>query len=225
MPSVPDLPPVLRAQSLADQAYQSIREGIATGLFQAGERVTERGLAARLDVSPTPVREALRRLEQDGLIERVSARQLRVVERSPDTLHELLLTGAVLRALEARFATGKITGEALDRMAALIDDLVENHDRGDADNLRRAREFDAEIERAADNPTLRGLIESLAIVGQERRIRTAESLRLHPDLGEQRLEGHREILAALRKRDPDAVEQAFRRQATTGVDLLLRDLP
>src|SRR5215469_10198275 len=133
--TAPELPPVRRAQSLADQAYQSIREGIATGLFEAGERVTERGLAARLGVSPTPVREALRRLEQDGLVERVSPRELRVVEHSPVTLRELLLTSAVLRALEARFATSKITDAALDRMEALLDSLAADHDRVDADEL------------------------------------------------------------------------------------------
>jgi DNA-binding GntR family transcriptional regulator len=216
---------VQRSQSLADQAYQSLREGIATGLFEAGERVTERGLAARLNVSPTPVREALRRLEQDGLVERVSPRELRVVEHSPGTLRELLLTGAVLRALEARFATGKITDAALDRMGALVDSLADDHDRVDADDLRRiAREFDLEIEKAAGNPALRGLIQSLSIVGQERLTRAVQSMREHAEIGERRLQGHRDILAALRSRDPDAVEQAFRRQATSGVELLLGDL-
>lgn len=225
MTTAPDLPPVQRAQSLADQAYRSIREGIATGMFDAGERVTERGLAARLNVSPTPVREALRRLEQDGLIERVSARQLRVVEHSPDTLRELLLTGAVLRALEARFATHKITDAALHRMAAMIDALAAGgHDRTDQDALRIAREFDLEIERAAGNPTLRGLIQSVSIVGQERRTRSVEMMRSHLEIAFQRIQGHRDILAALRERDPDAVEQAFRRHATAGVELLLGGL-
>jgi DNA-binding GntR family transcriptional regulator len=219
-----DLPPVRRGQSLADQAYESIREGIATGLFEAGERVTERGLAARLDVSPTPVREALRRLEQDGLIERVSARQVRVVEHSPDTLRELLLAGAVLRALEARYATHKITEGALDRMAALVDALADGEDQSNVDNLRMAREFDQEIERAASNPTLRGLIQSLSIVGQERRARAVQSMREHPEIGMRRVRGHRDILAAFRSRDPDAVEQAFRRNAVGGVELLLSDL-
>jgi DNA-binding GntR family transcriptional regulator len=222
--TAPDLAPLQRAQSLADQAYQAIREGIATGLFEAGERVTERGLATRLGVSPTPVREALRRLEQDGLIERVSARQVRVVEHSPDTVRELMLTGAALRAMEARFATPKITDAALDRMAALVDTLADNRQRTDLDYLRLARQFDMEIENAANNPTLRGLIQSLAIVGQERRTRSVESMRVHSEIGARRLQGHRDILAALRSRDPDAVEQAFRRHASTGVDLLLKNL-
>ncbi len=224
MTSAPDLPPLLRAESLAEQAYQAIREGIATGLFSAGERVTERGLATRLSVSATPVREALRRLEQEGLIERVSARELRVVDHSSGTLRELLLTGAVLRALEARFATNKITDAALDRMAGLVETLVCGRETDVAGQLRIAREFDMEIERAADNPTLRSMILSLYIIGQERRARSVQSMHLHPEIGAGRVQGHRDMLAAFRSRDPDLVEQAFRRHAITGVELLLHDL-
>src|SRR3984893_10404540 len=107
MSTAPELPSLFRADSLAEQAYLVIREGIATGLFSAGERVTERGLAARLNVSATPVREALRRLEQERLIERVSARQLRVVDHSSDTLRELLLAGAARPGPGGRVATHK----------------------------------------------------------------------------------------------------------------------
>ena len=224
MTTARDLPQVRRAESLADQAYQSIREGIATGLFEAGERVTERGLAARLNVSPTPIREALQRLEQERLIERVSARQLRVVEHSPETLRELLLAAAALRALEARFATQKISDAALDRMTALVDSLDPDHRRANAEYLRIASEFDEEIEKAANNPMLRGLIESLSVLSQDRRNRAIQSMRKHRELAQSRIQGHREILAALRRRDPDAVEQAFRRHATTGVELLLGEL-
>src|SRR5260221_8230108 len=178
-----DLPALLRAESLAEQAYRAIREGIATGLFSAGERVTERGLATRLNVSATPVREALRRLEQEGLIERVSARQLRVVDHSSGTLRELLLAGAALRALEARFATHKITEAALDRMAALVEALASERDMDITERLRLAREFDMEIERAADNPTLRSMILSLSIIGQERRARPGGHPVPHPPEG------------------------------------------
>jgi DNA-binding GntR family transcriptional regulator len=219
-----DLPSLLRVESLAEQAYRAIREGIATGLFSAGERVTERGLATRLNVSATPVREALRRLEQEGLIERVSARELRVVDHSSGTLRELLLTGAALRAMEARFATHKITEAALDRMAALVEAMASEREMDISERLRISREFDMEIERAADNPTLRTMILSLSIIGQERRARSVESLVLHPEVGLRRVQDHRDILAAFSSRDPDLVEQVFRRHTTAGVDLLLDDL-
>jgi DNA-binding GntR family transcriptional regulator len=223
MTTAPDLPPLLRAESLAEQAYRAIREGIATGLFSAGERVTERSLANKLNVSATPIREALRRLEQEGLIERVSARQLRVVDHSSDTLRELLMTAAALRALEARFAARKITDAALDRMATLVEALASGREMDITEQLRIAREFDVEIERAADNSTLRSMILSLSIIGQERRARSLEVLRMHPEMGARRVQGHRDILAAFRSRDPDRVEQAFRRHATAGVELLLLD--
>jgi DNA-binding GntR family transcriptional regulator len=219
-----ELPSLFRADSLAEQAYRAIREGIATGLFSAGERVTERGLAASLNVSATPVREALRRLEQEGLIERVSARQLRVVDHSSGTLRELLLAGAALRALEARFATHKITDAALDRMAAIVEAQASGQGMDIPERLRIAREFDMEIERAADNPTLRTMVQSLSIIGQERRARSVESLLLHPEAGLRRLQDHRDLLAAFRRRDPDLVEQVFRRHTTAGVELLLDNL-
>src|SRR6202035_734897 len=209
MTNAPDLPALLRVESLAEQAYHAIREGIATGLFSAGQRVTERGLATSLNVSAAPIREALRRLEQEGLIERVSARQLRVVDHSTGTLRELLLAGAALRAPEARFATHKITEAALDRRPSIVAAQSSEQGIDIPERLRIAREFDIEIERAADNPTLRTMILSLSIIGQERRAQYAESLLLHPEVGRRRLQGHRDILAAFRRRDPDLVEQAF----------------
>ncbi|WP_312867376.1 GntR family transcriptional regulator [Amycolatopsis pithecellobii] len=57
----------LRSDTLADRTYKAIRNAIVTGAIRAGEKVTECGLAAQLSVGPTPVREAIRRLEQDGL--------------------------------------------------------------------------------------------------------------------------------------------------------------
>lgn len=224
MTTASDLPPLLRVESLAEQAYRAIREGIATGLFSAGERVTERGLATRLNVSATPVREALRRLEQEGVIERVSARELRVVDHSSGTLRELLLAGAALRAMEAWFATRKITEAALERMAALVKAMASEREMDISERLRFAREFDMEIERAADNPTLRSMILSLSIIGQERRARSVESLLLQPEESLRRIQDHRDLLAAFRKRDPDLVEQVFRRHATAGVELVLDDL-
>jgi DNA-binding GntR family transcriptional regulator len=60
--------------------------------------------------------------------------------------------------------------------------------------------------------------------GQERRARSVESLVLYPEVGLRRVQDHRDILAALHNRDPDLVEQVFRRHTTAGVELLLNDL-
>jgi DNA-binding GntR family transcriptional regulator len=109
-------------------------------------------------------------------------------------------------------------------MAALVEALASERKMDTSERMRIAREFDVEIERAADNPTLRSMILSLSIIGQERRARYAQSMWLHPEMGRRRVQGHRDILAAFRERDPDLVEQVFRRHATAGVELLLDDL-
>jgi DNA-binding GntR family transcriptional regulator len=105
-----------------------------------------------------------------------------------------------------------------------VEALASEREMNIPEQLRIAREFDMEIERAADNPTLRSMILSLSIIGQERRARYAQSMWLHPEVGRRRIQGHRDILAAFRKRDPDLVEQVFRRHATAGLELLLDDL-
>jgi DNA-binding GntR family transcriptional regulator len=67
---VSSIPRLLVGESLADQAHRVLRELITTGAFTPGEGVTERGLADRLGVSPTPVREAIARLEHERLLVR-----------------------------------------------------------------------------------------------------------------------------------------------------------
>jgi DNA-binding GntR family transcriptional regulator len=226
MDSVHELPELVRVESLADQAYRSLREGIVTGVFSAGERITERGLADRLGVSATPVREAMRRLEQERLIERVSPRVVRVVDHSAETVQELMYAEAVLRSLEARFAASRITDEALDRMEGIVRRMSDDMASVDAAEARRlARQFDIEIERAADNAVLRSMIQALSVFGHERWLRYMDTIRVDPDLRDRRLQDHAEILDALRSRDPDGVEAVFRRHVIAAADSLLHDLP
>src|SRR5262245_45208526 len=109
------------AETLADQAYRYVRTAIASGELAAGEKVTERGMADRLAISPTPVREALRRLEIDGLIERVGPRTVLVAEIRDAAVDDLAEVEVGLRGLVARFAARHATSEQLDALDALLD--------------------------------------------------------------------------------------------------------
>lgn len=64
----------METTSLADQAYRRLRDAIRGGTLRPGEKITERDLAARLGVSPTPIREALRQLVHEKVVERVGPR-------------------------------------------------------------------------------------------------------------------------------------------------------
>jgi len=212
-----------RVDSLAERAYRALREQIAAGGLAPGERVTERGLALRLGVSATPVREALRRLEQERLIERVSPRQLRVAERSEQALRELLYTEAVVRAAAARFATDKITDETLDAMTSLVDDLERGAGTNDPEQqLTIARRFDELLLDAAGNAVLAGVIDTVSIFGWAARLRAVQAMHEHDhQVGLARIRAHREILDALRVRDAALVESRVREHLVVAIDYIL----
>lgn len=209
---------VTRSGSLAMQVYDAIRASIADGRLAAGARVTERDLAQALAVSPTPVREAISKLEHEGLLERVGTRRLQVADRPAETLHELMEVEVMLRGAEARFAARKIAPETVERMRAALDGLVA---AGDELTLREqfemAQRFDAEIAAAAANPALRSLIESYAIYGNDFRLSRAAEDAKDPEWVGRRVAGHRAILDALAARDEDAAERLMRAHARSSI--------
>ena len=108
-------------ETLADQAYFQLRTAIATGELPSGEKVTERGMAERLAMSPTPIREALRRLELDGLIERIGPRMVLVAAIRDAAIDDLAEVEVGLRGLVARFAARHATADQLDALDAILD--------------------------------------------------------------------------------------------------------
>src|SRR5450756_736617 len=96
-----------------DQAYVVLRREISEGELPAGGRVTERGLAEQLGVSPTPVREAIRRLEHERLLERLDGRTLTVAQPTVHRLFELNLIEAALAGVAAGLAAESATDDEI----------------------------------------------------------------------------------------------------------------
>lgn len=215
-----------RPTSLAEQAYLALRERIATGALEPGQRLTERGLAVLLGVSPTPVREAIRRLEQEGLLVRSTPRSLAVVAHSEEALRELVHAEVVLRAAQARFATAKISDSDIARMDAIVEQMLQRAAEATADELlSAAAEFDAILQDAADSRAIASLIASAGVFSRARRLASVEAMRERiPEVGRDHLLAHHEIVKALQARDPDRVELAVRKQLLAASDLLLSDL-
>lgn len=223
--------PALSSESLADQAYRALRTAITQGDLAWGDKITERGLAASLGVSATPVREALRRLEQEQLVERTSPRSLRVATVSPRARTESGIIEAALQGIAARFAAEKATPEQLDRMERLLDaaDAAAAALRADRaagrelarENVERifdsVRDFHELVELAADNAQLtRTLDQVRAYSRAERRVIAAAQLDTGAPGQIRRYGQHREILAAMREHDPDTAEQLARAHASSG---------
>ncbi|MFE0673418.1 GntR family transcriptional regulator [Streptomyces sp. NPDC058867] len=222
------------AETLADQAYRYVRTAIASGELAAGEKVTERGMADRLDISPTPVREALRRLEIDGLIERIGPRTVLVAEIRDAAKDDLAEVEVGLRGLVARFAARHATAEQLDTLDAILDRaddlliLLKERSRQDrptdrhlSELLDTMQEFNDTVSACAHNPVLVRMLEHSRVFTPTRRRELLLS-RVAEDetFGLERYSSHRALVRALRARDETTAERLALSDAQGGLDAL-----
>lgn len=220
----------LTAETLADQAYETLRSAITSGELARGEKVTERGLAQRLEVSPTPVREAIRRLEQDHLIERLTARSMRITDYSPETLDEISEIEIGLNALVARFAAAKASRDGVASMGEILDaadadvailgkQLAAGKQLDPAVSgrvLAALRHFHREVELAADNPVLLRLLDQARAFSGEERLEAALTMAGLGGAGARTRYGdHRTLLAAIAAHDADQAAAVMMRHSSS----------
>jgi DNA-binding GntR family transcriptional regulator len=225
----------LQSDTLADRAYKAIRDAIATGAIRGGEKVTERGLAAQLSVSPTPVREAIRRLEQDGLLVRKGPRTVLVSDIGDAAVQDLAEVEVGLRGMIARFAARHATPAQLDGLDAILDEaddllilIVQRKQDGQfpqrhLDQLMDAMErFNDALEACAGNPVLSRLLDQARVFSQaERRARRLERIAQDPTFGLDRYSSHRALVHALRAGDSARAEAILISDARGGLSDLL----
>jgi DNA-binding GntR family transcriptional regulator len=186
--------PIL-TRSVADLAYERIRGLVLSGELAPGTRLGQVELAERLGISRTPVREALRRLGGEGLVEGHSHRGFRVTDLGLDAVLRRLEVRAILEPGIAALAAERRTGRDLDLMREAIADEEEARDGIEAHDA--SRRFHIALARASGNEELVRVIESLWLVEVGRRLlfrRSAE-----PDWQRTDASEHREVLAAVRE--------------------------
>jgi DNA-binding GntR family transcriptional regulator len=180
-------------RSVADLAYERIRGLVLSGELAPGTRLGQVELAERLGISRTPVREALRRLGGEGLVDGHSHRGFRVTDLGLDAVLRRLEVRAILEPGIAALAAERRTGRDLDLMSEAIADEEEASDGIEAHDA--SRRFHIVLARASGNEELVRVIESLWLVEVGRRLlfrRSAE-----PGWQRQDVTEHREVLAAV----------------------------
>jgi DNA-binding GntR family transcriptional regulator len=105
--------PAVRAESIADKVYALLRGDIAAGTFRPGERIFEKALASQLGISRTPIREALLRLETEGVVICNSRRSYNVRVLTVDDVREIYETLGILEGAAASAVAGRLTREDL----------------------------------------------------------------------------------------------------------------
>jgi DNA-binding GntR family transcriptional regulator len=191
--------------SRAERVYRLLREGIRTGTYRPGQRLREVQLADELATSRTPVREAIRRLEADRLVESLPGRGYAVTQLDEGRIRELYQFRAALEGAAAELAALQATELDLSTLVATLDAM-----RAAADDAPRAaalnRRFHQAIYDAARNAFLNQAIQAMSDVMA---LLPGTTYR-QPGRVAQVVREHEAVLEAIQRRNPAAASAAMR---------------
>jgi DNA-binding GntR family transcriptional regulator len=195
----------LRTTSRSEFVFASLRDAIWDGRFAPGERIPEEEIARSLGVSRTPVREALRRLQERGMLTVGAGRSLVVAELSKQQVLELYAMREILEGSAARFAARHANEAEIDMLHGLLGELDKHRDDPRL-LVSLNRRFHRAVCDAAHNryliATLDGMHDALALLN-------SNTFRVPNRRSETDAE-HRRIVRAIERRDPDEAEKAAR---------------
>lgn len=147
---------------LRDVVYNTLRNAILRGELKPGERLMEMHLANRLGVSRTPIREAIRMLEQEGLAVTVPRRGAQVAKMTEKDLQDVLEIRDAMDELAVKMACQRMTGEMLQELKETMRDFEVAAETKDVRQIVEADEaFHNVIYRMADNPKLEMIVQNL----------------------------------------------------------------
>jgi DNA-binding GntR family transcriptional regulator len=194
-------------RSYADSVYELIRRDILRGTIEPGQRLLEDELSKRYRVSRTPIREALNKLEAEGLVAMSAGRGMIAAEFEEDEIIEGYAIRGALEGVAARLAAQRATEVDIARMDLLLKALTSAADASDVDELvRLGGEFHFHIWRMAGNRRLLKLMRELEdSIGRFQRLTLLTPGRIEHAMAE-----HRAIAAAIRGRDTERAEQIAR---------------
>jgi DNA-binding GntR family transcriptional regulator len=192
--------------SQGGQAYQKLRGLLKDGVLKPGDRLIETTIAQQLDVSRTPVRDAIRRLEAEGLLDYEARAGLVVTKLDRRSVAELYEMREVLEGTSARL----FTRHASDLEVEELLDLVQQERllQGKGQELAaHNQKFHLQIHRGAHNRFLEKALRTVYAV----RWLLGPSQMLAAERAEQALAEHTELVQAIQRRDADLAESVARR--------------
>jgi len=200
---------VVETASLSEQIQRELKEDILSGNLVPGQRLGIEDLALRWDVSSTPVRDAIKRLETAGLVRVAPRRGVFVSTLDQRTFKHVFDLRIALECLAAESAAALIPGDEIQRILTLYQEAGRQFERTGDDSL--LVEHDSMVHdliiRYCDNPKLVEIMQGLYDLIEWARNTVAKR---DPNSYIQALPEHLQILEALKARDPDAAQTALR---------------
>lgn len=199
---------------LRDVVFNTLREAILRGELKPGERLMELQLAAKLGVSRTPIREAIRMLEQEGLAVTIPRKGAEVAKMTEKDMKDVLQVREALDELAATIACEQMTAEQLDTLKSTMREFEEYTKTG---NVKKIAEADVEfhdiIYQATGNPKLVNILSNLREQMYRYRIEYLKDEKNYPVL----IREHSEIVEGLMAKDKTKVTAAMHRHVENQV--------
>ncbi len=188
---------------LRDVVFHTLREAILKGELQPGERLMEIKLANRMGVSRTPVREAIRMLELEGLVIMIPRKGAQVAQITEKDLKDVLEVRMGLEELAVKFACERITSEQLKNLKAAADQFEEQVNTVSEDDITALAESDVHfhdlIYQATGNQRLVQLLGNLREQMYRYRVEYLKDVEIRSSL----VREHNEICKALENHDEE----------------------
>lgn len=212
--------------SLADRAYESIKNAIITCDLPIGEQLAQSKLADKYQIGLTPIREALHRLAQEGFVQSIPRLGYIVTPVTVVDLKEMFELREILEAAAVRLAATRASAEQLDHLADMANFTYVYHDRASYSLfLNQNAQYHAAVAEVAGNRRLADAIGR--VLGELTRV-FHMGLDVRDSAEEMKAE-HLELSDALCARSPDRAEEIVRQQITRSqqriIDGLMRSGP
>jgi DNA-binding GntR family transcriptional regulator len=196
------------AISVRERVYGAIKVSILSGHLAPGEKLTEEHLANTLGVSRTPVREALHRLESEGLIKIRKKRGFVVSKDSKEEVEEIFELRSILEGYALRIISESVSEQTLYRLERFIRNAEESLKRKKIEDVFKwnTRFHDTLHELVANKTRLHRLIVNM----RKYVLRHRKDTLRYPDGGRKSVAGHKKIILALQLKNPDLCERVMR---------------
>ena len=206
-------------QPLREAICESLRNAIKKGKLKPGERLMEVQLAEELGISRTPVREAIRKLEQEGYVIMLPRRGTYVSSVSVHDVQEIFEIRTALESLSTGLAARRIENDELEQLQKLLSAIEGYIEKRDIDNIVKTDiEFHDLLYHVSRNERLSQIISNLK--EQLSRFRTLSMS--YPGRLEETLEEHREMVEAIASGDVEAAREAAERHMVRAEETLLK---
>lgn len=190
--------------SLRERVFQRIRQSILDGKYKQGDTLRESAIASELNVSRTPVREAIRQLELEGLVRSIPNKETVVCGITEEDVQDIFMVRSKLEGVAGRLAAERITEEELQKMQEILELTEFYANKGDVSRIEALdHTFHDIIYNATKSKIIKHVLSGFHAYIQETRKKSIAM----PGRVQYLLEEHTAIYEAIKNRDGDKAEE------------------